>query len=813
MANELQFYGLIAQTGLTVVARVYTDAGAQVGSDVSCPEVGTSAIYIGNMPVTVAGTYAVRFVSAGEAVGSGVIEWDGTAEVTGVITKAAIDTKPTLAQMEASVDLTAVADVSGLATSASIAALNDFNPATDTVARVTLVDTTATNTDMRGTDGANTVSPDNASIAAILVDTNDLQTNQSDWVTATGFATPANVTASQTAIQSDIAGLNNLSSEDVTAAVPTTAEIEAALLNEGDGQQLIDAIVTSIGNTNLDEVTLVAAIRSDIERAGGMLDTVPTLTDIEASSILAKTSDVAGLNDIAASDVWSVATRTVTGGDVTATNMRGTDGANTIAPFSTDLTPVLNAIALLNDVTPAEVRAAFNAVDFQDKNTELEIHTWLDSYANKDAYKAAAVDLSAIETKVQADARQALLIAAHAQTQLDISNISSGGSYDDTILIGKVDDIQASVDAIPLIDLTGIALTTDITTSEGVITTAISNKAVTPATDISTLATSVELAAVDTKLDSLNVSVDLTPVQNVVDEILLDTNELQSNQVTLAGIALTSDVTAARDTVTAAIAAKAVTPATDLTPVIDALSTPSEIYAEFTAGTNADAFKADVTGLSTFNPAVDTVSRVSLVDVTTENSDYIPAPTAQDIRTELSVELARIDTPVSLVSSDALDLSSLENSIDSLDVSIRSAISDTAYLRSEFQTIRGSVSEGYRRKLSDASCVFTFTNGDTPTIPVSLKISGNNFEIPAETIVRCSLISMSTSQILIEPFEVFSTDSGSNWLNSQFAVSLTAAQTESLPIGDAYLEIELSRVGYKQTFIRDHITIRQGFIT
>lgn len=34
-----------------------------------------------------------------------------------------------------------------------------FNPATDPVARVTLVDTTTVNTDMRGTNGANTVAP------------------------------------------------------------------------------------------------------------------------------------------------------------------------------------------------------------------------------------------------------------------------------------------------------------------------------------------------------------------------------------------------------------------------------------------------------------------------------------------------------------------------------------------------------------------------------------------------------------------------------------------------------------------------------
>lgn len=53
-----------------------------------------------------------------------------------------------------------------------------------------------------------------------------------------------------------------------------------------------------------------------------------------------------------------------------------------------DLSPVLAAIANLNDITPAEVRAAFNAADFKDKNTQAEIHAWLDSYANKDNWKA-----------------------------------------------------------------------------------------------------------------------------------------------------------------------------------------------------------------------------------------------------------------------------------------------------------------------------------------------------------------------------------------------------------------------------------------
>ena len=48
-----------------------------------------------------------------------------------------------------------------------------FNPTTDVVANVTLVDTVTTNTDMRGTDGANTVVPDNTTIS----DINDVTSN------------------------------------------------------------------------------------------------------------------------------------------------------------------------------------------------------------------------------------------------------------------------------------------------------------------------------------------------------------------------------------------------------------------------------------------------------------------------------------------------------------------------------------------------------------------------------------------------------------------------------------------------------------
>jgi hypothetical protein len=83
MAKELQFYGdETTDSGLTVVAKIFDNNGSQVGSDISCPEVGSSAIYIGNMPSIAQGFYTVRFKSGTDLLGQGIIEWNGTEEVT-----------------------------------------------------------------------------------------------------------------------------------------------------------------------------------------------------------------------------------------------------------------------------------------------------------------------------------------------------------------------------------------------------------------------------------------------------------------------------------------------------------------------------------------------------------------------------------------------------------------------------------------------------------------------------------------------------------------------------------------------------------
>jgi hypothetical protein len=89
--------------------------------------------------------------------------------------------------------------------------------------------------------------------------------------------------------------------------IPTTAQIatavEGSLLNEADGQAVLNAIVGAIGNTNLSEVSLVAAVRADLERVGGKIDSIPTDSAPSAASV--------------ASAVWSASTKEITGGTVT----------------------------------------------------------------------------------------------------------------------------------------------------------------------------------------------------------------------------------------------------------------------------------------------------------------------------------------------------------------------------------------------------------------------------------------------------------------------------------------------------------------
>ena len=111
--------------------------------------------------------------------------------------------------------------VDDFATVASdIAALNNFNPALDTVANVTVVGTTTTNTDMRGTDGANTVTP-NVIAPATPADISALNNFNP------GTDTVANVTlVATTTTNSDMRGTDNANTTVPDTAIAIRTEID-----------------------------------------------------------------------------------------------------------------------------------------------------------------------------------------------------------------------------------------------------------------------------------------------------------------------------------------------------------------------------------------------------------------------------------------------------------------------------------------------------------------------------------------------------------------------------------------------------------
>ena len=141
---------LFVNSGAVSVERmVYTDqsydrigapAGASVSADIAVIESQTDDIGIAGAGLTALGGMSTAMKAEVKAeADTALTDYDG----------------PTNAEMVAR----------------TLLAASYFDPSVDAVANVTLVDTTTNNTDMRGTDGANTTAPDNAGIAAIELDT------------------------------------------------------------------------------------------------------------------------------------------------------------------------------------------------------------------------------------------------------------------------------------------------------------------------------------------------------------------------------------------------------------------------------------------------------------------------------------------------------------------------------------------------------------------------------------------------------------------------------------------------------------------
>ncbi len=236
-------------------------------------------------------------------------------------------------------------------TQADIAALNDFNPVTDTVANVTLVATTTTNTDMRGTDGANTIAPDNAGITQIQTDISNLND-----ITATDVYTEFTSGTNEDAFKADVSGLATQSSVDTIDSVVDSIAVQTTR---------VDGLIE---NSSGDRFTAKA------------LETAPT-DEASESEIHSALDSYTNKGDYKA-DVSALATEanatTNTNSIITEANANeakiDTIDANVDAILVDTSTTIPAQVSALNDISPAEVNAEVGtALSDYDAPTKAEL--------------------------------------------------------------------------------------------------------------------------------------------------------------------------------------------------------------------------------------------------------------------------------------------------------------------------------------------------------------------------------------------------------------------------------------------------------
>ena len=349
---------------------------------------------------------------------------------------------------------------------------NQFDAANDTVANVATVATCTTNADMRGTDGANTATPDNISIAAILADTTELQLNQGDWATATGFSTfnPAvdavasvtNVTNNVSASVVDLStnALNQLITENTGVYTVSAGSVFGTLTNN-----VISDVVTELGNLNdLDSTQVQTAAMSALNtydpptNAEMVARTLPntqyatesavTAMDLNVDAILLDTNELqqnqGNWNTATGFSTFNPLTDTVANVAVVQTcttnaDMRGTDNANTVAPDN------ISIAAILADTT------------------ELQLN-------QGDWTTANVAGLSTFDPTVDTVANVANVAACATNADMrgtDGANTVSPDNASIAAILVDTSDLQASQGDWVTADLSG--LTSQVTTIDGVV--------------------------------------------------------------------------------------------------------------------------------------------------------------------------------------------------------------------------------------------------------------------------------------------------------------------------------------------------------
>ena len=187
----------------------------------------------------------------------------------------------------------------------------------------------------------------------------------------------------------------------LTAADKTAiaVAVESAILDENDSRKVLNAIVGAIGNTNVDQVALVGAIRADLERAGGAIKTIPTnplltndarLNNLDAKISEAKNTEAeiqAAIIALAQSEKDKFKATIPAEIDTNIKKINGTAVTN-IADFKNTVTELQDAIKTLSQAE----KDKFGAI------TQNEFNTLMNNLpaATKDKFKAVITELAKI---------------------------------------------------------------------------------------------------------------------------------------------------------------------------------------------------------------------------------------------------------------------------------------------------------------------------------------------------------------------------------------------------------------------------------
>ncbi len=214
----------IAATDVVSAGAITTLSGAIVNVDL----VDTLTTYTGNTPQTADHTAGIADIPT-------VSEFNAR-----TILSANYSTASNLATVDSNVD--AILVDTSTTIPAQITALNDFNPAIDTVANVTLVATTTTNTDMVGTNNAllaaSYTAPDNAGITQIQADISALNDISVAQIFAGGDMDGFNLEESQKLILAASAGtLSGAATTTVTITAVDGSKARLTATVDGDGNR------------------------------------------------------------------------------------------------------------------------------------------------------------------------------------------------------------------------------------------------------------------------------------------------------------------------------------------------------------------------------------------------------------------------------------------------------------------------------------------------------------------------------------------------------------------------------------------------